>query len=612
MNIMFKLKNWVVIALMLPLISACGEFQTKDEGSEKLSSMNTNLTVDAQMLAVPAVSCSGKFNSLQAKLTRAMKDRTDKTTITLDRQAAIAFDRFAHGANSRSRENPQYYKNAINSIGEANTRRLLVDLIDRHFKSAHVRGTNLNTRIKRLLPLTGLSYQQLNDRYIGYNERLRAAKKSGNQASIQEAQREINQFRGDLRKTISEHAVARALHGHLSMNSVLTEFWFNHFNLDAQKSFRHALDYEHQLSRRVCGTFLDLLTTSASHPAMLQYLDNFKSVKPGLNRPGFGTGINENYGRELLELYTFGIGPKTSAEPGSPYSQSDVTKTARLLTGWSFKATKGSKPKFVFNSFAHDTGRPKIMGQTFPAGVNGGKELLKFLARHNKTKQNVCKKLTVELAGEKAPSSLINACKQAWGTYGNLPAMYEAIVTSNYYWSWSNYKKSMKNPLELVASASRAMGYNIWRIESREDLKIMSQAAQKLGVLPRMVPPPTGYPVYDRVWANPNYMTEAINYAAKVGTTNLPYYNEVTGRNMYGLAAEREIARVASTNPSLAVTRVVRDQLKLHPQYFWTNHGRNQLNLSAQDPDYDKIDKISVPGRTINTLILGSREFLLK
>ena len=72
---------------------------------------------------------------------------------------------------------------------------------------------------------------------------------------------------------------------------------------------------------------------------MLRYLDNFRSRRGS---------INENYGRELLELYTLGIGPKTSAEKNSPYTQKTVTDASRLLTGWTFTRNEGEAPKFIF------------------------------------------------------------------------------------------------------------------------------------------------------------------------------------------------------------------------------------------------------------------------
>ncbi len=607
---MLKNLKFMWISLLAIFAIGCGEFEAgKLEVDQKSQSSEIEQVGAAGVYARPT-GCGNKFDSLQNQLMKTLRDSQAAVDIGVVHQAHIAFNRFAMGPHARHPEHPQNYLELEELMGKAAATRALVDLIDQHFKWGSGRNNQVKDKIAELLPLTGLTYTQINNRLHNRFKAYQDAKANGTNAEILAAQQALNQLRGDLRKTAAEHAIAWGLNGALNVNQVLTEFWWNHFNVDAQKSYLHALDYERQLSKRVCGTFLDLLKTSAAHPAMLQYLDNYRSVKEGLKKKGFGTGINENYGRELLELYTFGIGPVSPAEPSSPYNQTDVTRVAKLLTGWSFTRTQGEQPQFVFNGFAHDTSRPKIMGQTFANGVNGGVELLQYLASHNQTKRNICKKLVTELAGDNANNGLHNACKNAWGTYGNLPAMYQAIITHPAYWRWANYSKSLKNPIELVTSAKRAMGYHIWSIQSRSELTELAYSSRSLGIYPRHFPPPTGYPVADRVWANPNYITQAINTAHKLADDRMPLI--IDDKTYWNNGAENKIAQVAQTSPGLAANYVVRDQLRTYPMWFGLDAGHEQLKASIQSPDKEKSTNLLVPGRTVNSLILGSRMFVLK
>ena len=130
----------------------------------------------------------------------------------------------------------------------------------------------------------------------------------------------------------------RSVESKRQLEEVLVDFWFNHFNVDFMKGQVkwYLTSYERDTIRpRVFGKFRDLLGAVAKSPAMLFYLDNFQSVRDGLTRkgkPGKKFGLNENYGRELLELHTLGV--------DGGYSQNDVRETARAFTGWDYSGTE--------------------------------------------------------------------------------------------------------------------------------------------------------------------------------------------------------------------------------------------------------------------------------
>ena len=177
--------------------------------------------------------------------------------------------------------------------------------------------------------------------------------------------------------------VTRAVLSERQLEEVLVDFWFNHFNVYAQKgAVRWMLPaYEREAIRpHVLGRFRDLVLATARHPAMLFYLDNWLSTRSDLVVPrgpnaGRRAGLNENYARELMELHTLGV--------DGGYTQQDVVEVARCFTGWTIDRPQQGGG-FVFRTAAHDRGEKRVLGQVIPAG--GGREdgerVIDILARH--------------------------------------------------------------------------------------------------------------------------------------------------------------------------------------------------------------------------------------
>src|SRR6185369_11460308 len=158
---------------------------------------------------------------------------------------------------------------------------------------------------------------------------------------------------------LQEQKVLRAVYSERQLQEVLTDFWFNHFNVDARKGPERFLltEYERDVIRpHVFGKFRDLLGATAKSPAMLFYLDNWISVDPNaaalINRPqpqqSQRRGLNENYARELMELHTLGV--------DGGYAQNDVTEVARAFTGWSVKEPN-REGEFEFDDSKHEPGK---------------------------------------------------------------------------------------------------------------------------------------------------------------------------------------------------------------------------------------------------------------
>ncbi|MES1262676.1 MAG: DUF1800 domain-containing protein, partial [Acidobacteriota bacterium] len=203
-------------------------------------------------------------------------------------------------------------------------------------------------------------------------------------------------------RELTEGKLLRAVYSNRQLDEVLTDFWYNHFNVDLDKGADRALvtSYERDAIRpHVLGKFKDLLLATAQSPAMLFYLDNWQSVGPDArvnpNQKG-RLGLNENYGRELMELHTLGV--------DGGYTQQDVTEVARCFTGWTIKQPRRGGD-FQFHARDHDQGEKRVLGVTIPAGggMDDGLKVLDILARHPSTARFIARNLAIRFVSDNPP-----------------------------------------------------------------------------------------------------------------------------------------------------------------------------------------------------------------
>jgi uncharacterized protein (DUF1800 family) len=269
---------------------------------------------------------------------------------------------------------------------------------------------------------------------------------------------------------LREAKLYRAIYSNRQLEEVLTDFWFNHFNVYEAKGQpdRYLLPaYERDAIRpHALGKFKDLLLAVARHPAMLYYLDNWESMSPDVfqvgpfadgpfgGRPAFARqahGLNENYGRELLELHTLGV--------NGGYTQQDVIAVARCFTGWTIRQPN-QNPEFVFAAFMHDSGEKTVLGHKIPAGgeESDGFEVIDILAHHPSTARFISTKLARHFVADDPPPTLIDAMARTFTkTDGDLRAVMETMFTSRELFSKGAWQSKIKSPLEMVVSAVRAV-----------------------------------------------------------------------------------------------------------------------------------------------------------
>jgi uncharacterized protein (DUF1800 family) len=319
-------------------------------------------------------------------------------------------------------------------------------------------------------------------------------------------------------RDLAEGKLLRAIYSNRQLDEVLADFWFNHFNVYLDKGADRYLvtEYEQQVIRpRVLGKFRDLLEATAKSPAMLFYLDNWQSVGPngpqsrGGARKG-ARGLNENYGRELLELHALGV--------DGGYTQKDVTEVARCFTGWSINQPQRGG-EFVFARRQHDDGEKTVLGVKIPAGggIQDGEKVLDIVAHHPSTAHFISKELAQRFVADDPPESLVARMAQTFQkTDGDLRAVMRTMIDSKEFWSEGAYQSKMKSPLEMVASAVRAVNGSV-----DFAFALANQVAQLGQPLYRKVEP-TGYSNSSQEWLNSAGLLARMNFALQLANGKVP------------------------------------------------------------------------------------------
>ena len=295
------------------------------------------------------------------------------------------------------------------------------------------------------------------------------------------------------RRNILKEIKARidaALDADIGFVERLVWFWSNHFCVSAYTVPNRAGGYEREAIRpHVLGRFVDILLAAESHPAMLVYLDNARSIGPnsiaGINRT---RGLNENLAREILELHTLGV--------RTGYSQDDVTRFAKVLTGWTGIPLIGNPEhggEFIFNRRMHEPGPQQILGKTYPdSGVGQGRAVLTDLARHPATATHVATKLARHFVADVPPPTVIERLEKTFrDTDGDLKEVARALVTSDE--AWGHPRTKLKTPFEWGVAMVRATGLGVDPERFERGLMVLGQ--------PLWMPPaPQGFPDGEATW----------------------------------------------------------------------------------------------------------------
>ncbi len=320
----------------------------------------------------------------------------------------------------------------------------------------------------------------------------------------------------------------REIYGERQLLEVMDDFWLNHFNVFINKSADRYLltSYERDVIRpHAMGKFEDLLVATAESPAMLFYLDNWLSVgpdsdfakgipkhPPNWNRrrypypipqkqaKGKRGGLNENYGRELMELHTLGV--------NGGYTQADVTEVARVFTGWTLKQPRQGGG-FEFEERMHEPGDKIVLGHRIKSkGEKEGREVLRILAHHPATAKFVCTKLAMRFVSDNPPPALIDRMAQTFlKKDGDIREVLRTLFQSPEFWSPEAYRAKVKTPLEFVVSSIRASGADV------TDATTLARQLQNMGMPLYGAQPPTGYSMKAETWVNSSALLGRMNFS---------------------------------------------------------------------------------------------------
>jgi uncharacterized protein (DUF1800 family) len=349
---------------------------------------------------------------------------------------------------------------------------------------------------------------------VEMDQRRRDNEALGNDDAKKAAQQAYQQDMNHLARDAATRMLLRSLYSPDQLREQLTWFWFNHFNVHQHKGNLRVMvgDYEDRLRRHALGRFRDLLIASATHAAMIRYLDNEHNAA---NR------INENYARELMELHTIGI--------GAGYTQKDVQELARVLTGMGLNFD-AAQPKIrpalqglyvrdgatEFNPARHDMGDKlllgsKVAGRGWPEIIDE----LGRLARHPATAQHVCRQLAIYLVADQPAPALVDMMVRAFlASDGDIAVTLQALFDAPEFAASLAHK--FKDPVHYLVSALR-LAYGG---------KVILNCGPLLGWLNRLGEglynrqTPDGYPLDQAAWSGSGQMATRFEIARAIGSSS--------------------------------------------------------------------------------------------
>jgi uncharacterized protein (DUF1800 family) len=399
----------------------------------------------------------------------------------------------------------------------------------------------------------------------------------------------------------------RAIYGEHQLSEQLEDFWFNHFNVFIYKDLDrwYMIPYERDAIRpHVLGKFRDLLEANAKSPAMLFYLDNSSSAdphafdrlklhpvsaRPGAKLPPLGPrrGLNENYGRELMELHTLGV--------DGGYTQQDVINVARAFTGWTIESPRDS-PAFYFDERLHDPDPKRVLGKKINAsGIKNAEQVLDLLAKNPHTAHHISLQLAQHFVSDNPPEALVKRMTKTFEkSKGDIRAVMTTMIYSPEFWSRAAFRAKVKTPLELVASTVRALGADV------DQPLQMAQWVARIGEPLYQCPTPNGYSDAASSWINTGSLLNRMNFAVAL-TNNKIRGAQVDVNSLVGLDV--------SGDPKLALDRV--ETVFLAGQVSDTT--RATLDRETSDPQIlgatldDPVKQVNLS--LLTGLVLGSPEF---
>ena len=504
-------------------------------------------------VALIVLCCGALFSGATADA--GLKLPYEKAGLSKEQAAAYLLERFAFGARPGE----------VEKVAQMGPEKWLAQQL-----AGNLPDAALDKRLEAF-PALKMTQFEMSKVYVSNGPIRRILQKEGVVDPTKMSRKEMNQKISAYRKAhglraynalynqeLKGQKVLRAVYSENQLTEVLTDFWFNHFNVTTRDGGARGrtLSYERDAIRpNVLGEFRTILGATAKHPAMLHYLDNADSrmapptqrnqprrkqdmasgemgmdggmmggeaQPPPKNRRKYG--LNENYARELMELHTLGV--------DGGYTQQDVTEVARVLTGWAAMPYKNARKnlekqiakgsnnlvregEFVFRKTWHDQKAKVVLGENFPAGggIEEGERVLDMLSEHPSTARFISTKLARRFINDSPPEALVERMAETFTkTDGDIAAVMATLAQSPEFWAEAKKRSKMKSPLELVVSSLRALEADV-----KNPQPVMSWFDLMGEPLYGYVPP-TGFPDYAESWANSGTLIARMNFGIHLAT----------------------------------------------------------------------------------------------
>lgn len=394
-----------------------------------------------------------------------------------------------------------------------------------------------------------------------FGEMAKAARKKGPGGGTDVAvKKEIQQLLRDnyqeLYGQTTDARLMRALYSPRQLEEVMTEFWFNHFNVSIDKGLDHLWvgSYEENAIRPYAlGKFRDLLGATAHHAAMLFYLDNWQNtapnrapLRPGQKNKKFA-GLNENYARELMELHTLGV--------DGGYKQADVIELARVLTGHGIVSKRSiaqqpagmqSKFGYSFDPNRHDFGDKVLLGRTIKGrGAEELEEALDELSKHPSTARFISFKLAQYFTADEPSPVLVNKLASTFTTTdGDIKEVMRTLLKSPEFWDSRNVNAKFKSPYRYLLSSLRASQATV------SNTKPLLGFLKLQGMPLYQCQTPDGYKNTEKAWLSSGGLLQRITFATALGANRNP------AARISSVSTD-EIMKVAGVKPTDKTGQVV-------------------------------------------------------
>ncbi|GAA6184162.1 DUF1800 domain-containing protein [Aliiglaciecola sp. NS0011-25] len=416
----------------------------------------------------------------------------------LSQYAYIAMNRFAYGADQKSIKDLSYCKSLVDA------------------------QQWLKGQLKPfVLPASDWTSEQAFVQYHQFKKQEEHAKKSTSKMSADELKLTRKGLQESSRQLAQQTALVSINHGQ-PLQSRLLDFFSNHFSVTSNNALLNLIAPTMEveaIAPNLHGSFANLLKAVITHPSMLIYLNNERSIGPnsklGKKRNAKQnlnfTGLNENLAREILELHTLGV--------DAGYSQNDVTEMARAITGWGVGNVKrGEKPGFLFKWQAHEPGDRVLLGKVygesriatktgfkFEYSMQQGLQILSDLANHPNTARHLSYKLAKHFIADNPPNVLVDAMTKSWiSSDGDIPTVISTLI--DHPQSWSLNSRKLKTPRDFVLSSCRACNQSSPSPRLFKTLEILGQGLFNAGS-------PAGYADEESEWLGTGALDARIEWA---------------------------------------------------------------------------------------------------